>query len=259
MAGLRKPKTLSESLVYMVYGPSGVGKTSLADDPGFISLVINAAGEDGDAVLSHSEHCFVYDVNSWQELIDVYKGLQKGELPDEDGKPVQLSDLGINNVMLDSLGRLQELCKDYILQLAPDTRRPVKGIFGAQQDWGLLRDRFLNMVKAFHSLAKQKKFHLGLIAHSKEVQDENGMILIRPALQGGDTPEIVMAMTDATFFMYKKKDEEGNVRRYFITDADGKVFAKHRKPKTAPALPLQVEDPQISRIIKYLSGETTEL
>lgn len=257
---LMKPSQVREGFDGILYGSPKTGKTSTFGDCGLKVLLADLEG--GSAVLDGCENVDRIPIDSWEDMIELGKSIRQGYFVIEGEKIPFDWDM----VAIDSISRLQEICKDYIAKRhAPNRRREIKDQFGAQADWGDLRTLLTGMVKGFHSLTKagDKSIHIMWVAHKADVKDpvvDTKIIATKVQLQGGDTADIVMSYVDGIFYMVKGTDKESGKAKYgIITDTMGVNVAGVRQPKKAEKLPQFIENPVWNEVFEKLgynrSGE----
>lgn len=250
---LMKPSQVREGFHGILYGDPKTGKTSTFGDCGFKVLLADLEG--GSAVLDGCENVDRMPIEKWEDMIELGKGIRQGFFQIEGEKIPFDWDL----VVIDSISRLQEICKEYIAHTyAPNRRREIQGKFGAQADWGDLRSLLTGMVKGFHSLTKrgEESVHIMWVAHKANVKDplvETKVIATKIQLQGGDTAEIIMSYVDGMFYMLKAPHKETGEMVYGIfTDTSGVNVAGVRQPKKAEKLPKFIQNPHWQDIFTQL-------
>lgn len=259
MLKIMNPAKVREGFHFILYGDPKTGKTSTFGDCGFNVLVLDLEG--GSAVLDGCENIQRVPIEKWEDMVEVGESIRRGyfEAIDETGAKQKIP-ASFDLYVIDSISRLQEICKDYIaLRYAPSRRRDIQGKFGAQADWGDLRTLLTGMVKAFHSLTKagDKSVHIGWVAHKAMVKDpviDTKFIATKIQLQGGDTAEIIMSYVDGMFYMHKapKKDKPEELVYGIFTDTFGINVAGVRQPKKAERLPRFIENPNWKEVFDRL-------
>lgn len=259
MAGfdIEVPTESHEGAHVILYGNPKTGKTSTLDDPRMKVLHIDLEG--GSAVLSKANNVRRINVPEqarkrnclqFEVIVDIIKAIESGELS------------GFDAYALDSLTQMEDVVKEYIaLKYAPHRKREIQGKFGAQADWGDLKDLMTRTVKRVHSLTKRgdKSVHWIWIAHVAQVKDSvtNQITATKIQLQGSNTAEVVMSVVDAIFYMYNKSipSEDGNtveIERGILTKQFGPYVAGVRVPKGEDPLPPVIKDPVWSDIFEAL-------
>lgn len=254
---IKKPINSKEGIHSILYGDPKTGKTSTLDDPNMKILVIDLEG--GSAVLSDAPNTDIISVETLEELNEVFTLLKNNQFVDEEGNIVPF-DYGL--VAIDSITRLQDLVKDYVVRVvAPNRNREIKGKFGAQMDWGDFGIIMKDLVKFAHGLTKRgdQSINIMWIAHRDNVRDEvtGGIIGTQIKLQGSSGIEI-MSIVDAIFYMVKKDTQEG-LKFGVATRKMGIVEAGVRQSKKEERLPDVIENPVWSEIFTKLGYNVRKL
>lgn len=193
----------------VVYGASGIGKTSFA---GEAKNVIFASAEGGLLSIADKLPNYV-EIKSLQDLKDFYKYLKT-------------TPHNFDSVVIDSITEINEIIK---LDIEKKNGRAMQ-----LQDWGTLSKEIKNILRSFRDLAeepketdavKHKAINVLFIAQELyEDKDENGAASkIVPSLNG-------KASTDIAYFMdivgYMIVDKAG--QRKIITSSNPKLLTKDR-------------------------------
>lgn len=258
MSFATKPAEAVEAFHGILYGDSGTGKTSTLDDPDF--KVAHFDLEGGSSVLQGAPNIVRWDIPE----IAKKTGKHEYEVLNELGAAIRSGMFkDFDMVGIDSLTRYQEVVKDYVAtKFAPNRKREIIGKFGAQSDWGDLMDLMTRTFRAFHTLTKRGKdsIHIMWIAHVGKEFDEvtNAVVRTKVALQGSQTPDIVMSVVDGFFYMYNRpvldaeKKATGEIERGITTRTMGVFSAKARQSKRMEALPVRIVSPVWSEIFAKL-------
>jgi hypothetical protein len=191
----------------LLYGPGGVGKTTLAaylPAPLFIDL------QDGSKHLNVSR---VRSVKTWAEL--------RGTLAAIAENPPQ----GVKSIILDTATDAEELAKEHVIANRKTERgQSVESIegFGWGKGWQFVFDEFVALIADLDRIA-EKGLHVCLIAHevSRPVPNPSGEDYIRwePHLYTGDKKgrgsicERVFQWCDFAFFIgYDVFAEDGKAQ-----------------------------------------------
>jgi phage nucleotide-binding protein len=219
---LSKPEDQHDYYNILIYGPSGVGKTSLYYDAKD-TLVLDV--EHGTEVIKkdsyygkkdYESEVTILQLTSWEDLQGVFAGLQSGELT-------------FTNVILDSITDIRELCKDHVL--ATQKRNRVSEDTPSQQDWGVISERMRKMLRNFRSLP----INTIIIAREYTNKDaDTGTERIKPAV-GGKLEDDLPGMMNITVYMTVTTDG----KRVACFDLTGKYYAKDRTNR----FPKMLENP----------------
>ncbi|CAB4144014.1 AAA domain containing protein [uncultured Caudovirales phage] len=244
---ITKPAQAREGMHSVLYGKPKTGKTSTADDPKLKVLIADMEG--GTAVLTDAKNVDRVAITSYEEFVEFTEMVLRGYAEKK-------GDFNYDMIVIDSISRLQELIKSYVVRvLAPNRKREINGEFGAMADWGNLRELIMRDVKTYHGITKRgaNSIHVMWIAHEGVVKDEltEQAIATKIQLQGKDTSDIVMAHVDAIFYMWNKIDE-GVIKRGILTQNYGIFQAGVRQSKHREPLPVAIENPVWSDIYNKL-------
>lgn len=244
---ITSPAEVREGMHSILYGKPKTGKTSTADDPTFKVLIADLEG--GTAVLTDAKNVQRAEIKTYEDFVEFTKIVERGYIEKQ-------GDFDFDMIVIDSLTRLQEIIKSYVVRVvAPNRKREINGEFGAMADWGNLRELIIRDIKTYHALTKRGagSIHVMWIAHEGVVKDEltEQAIATKIQLQGKDTPDICMAHVDAIFYMYNKVDE-GKLKRGVLTQNFGIFQAGVRQSKHREPLPVVIENPVWSEIYEKL-------
>jgi hypothetical protein len=255
------PKKVTEStdgFHSILYGDPKVGKTTTLDDPNMKVLLLDMEG--GESVLKGAPNVDVVKIKNMEHLNAYAELLNKKQWINHEGK---LAPVTHGLIALDSITRLQDLVKDYVVRvIAPNRKREVKGVFGAQSDWGNFGTIISDLVKYFHLMTKRGEESLNVMwtAHrDNKYENPNAETQITGTqikMQGSSVP-IVMSVVDAIFYMNKVEKVNAETKKaqvhYFIqTDKMGIVEAGVRQSKRDERLPKVIENPVWSEIFTKL-------
>jgi hypothetical protein len=250
-----------EGMHFLLYGKPKSGKTTTLGECGFKVLLADLEG--GSAVLEGATNIDRIPIEKWEELIELGAAVKQGYIDYGNGEKFIIDhDL----VVIDSISRVQDLCKEWVATVyAPNRKREIQGKFGAQSDWGDLKDKITGTVKAFHALTKRgdNSIHVGWIAHEAiQTDDVTGLPTnTKIQLQGKDTADTIMSVVDAIFYMVKSvqpdpNDEKKQVIKYgILTEQSGIFQAAVRQSKfnkEAKKLPSAIMNPHWKTIFETL-------
>jgi hypothetical protein len=244
LAGLevRKVEERSSYFNILLYGDSGVGKTTLAgsaDEVPSMRPVLFIDIEGGTESLRHSyPEVETVRVTSWQEMQNVYNALYEGNHP-------------YKTVVLDSLTEIQKFNMYNIMndlaQKRPDLDPDVPGM----REWGKNLEQIRRMVRGFRDL----DMHTIFTALAKSDKDQKtGITTTKPSLSGKMADEVA-AFLDVVVYYYVKQIGDGSdaeFKRLLLTQKTDSQVAKDRSGK----LPMVVEAPTMSEIYRLMTSNT---
>lgn len=203
---INSPVEYSAKRKILIYGPSGVGKTSLYDG---IKDALVLDVEEGTSVLLKKDEMVkngtrIFPLKSWENLQNIFTLIQSGKL-------------SFTNIVLDSITDMQELCKDHVLET--QSRRRISDETPSQQDYGVISERMRKMLRNFRALDT----NIIYIARERYLKDEEtGAERIRPDVSGKLQDDLPGAM-DVTVYMTSKEGV-----RFAGFNLEGKYLAKDR-------------------------------
>lgn len=223
-----------DSLKFLVYGPAGSGKTTLAGTTGEPTIVISAeagllslASQDLDYIdISHDdEGNFIPASKRYDKLAEAFKFLNGDEARSK-----------YKWVVIDSLTEIGQLLTEKLQTKYPDRK-------DALVMWGEYSQELRSMIKAFRDL---RGYNVVFTALSQPDKDENGRRFMAIMLQG-KISEQLPGFFDEVFFYTQIEDQEGVARRVLVTGMTEKTPAKDRSGKLA-----QYERPHLGEIAKKI-------
>lgn len=259
MLNILSTEKTNEAIHCLLYGDPKTGKTTTLGECGLKVLLGDAEG--GSAVLEGASNITRIPLETYEDVLEFGKSVKQGYIDQGNGEKFIIDhDL----IALDSLGRIQDLCKEFIANVyAPNRKREIQGKFGALADWGDLEDQLTKLVKAFHVITKSgdKSKHVMWIAHKMVEVDGTGIpVGTKIQLQGKKTPDIIMSVVDSIFYMTKQvKDDKTTYG--VLTDTQGIYTAAVRQSKFNPdskPLPRVIGNPNWKKIFTALGYKIGE-
>lgn len=202
----------------LVYGQSGVGKTSLAKTA---EKPIILAIERGLLTLSDFDLPYI-DINNKEELTEAYNYLKDNN--------------DFETIFIDSLSRMAEL-------LMQEEKPKNKD---ARQAYMIVEEQINRIIEAFLSINKNVVF----IAKLKKQEDELSNTTFMPALPGEKMTQKLPYFFDEVFALRILSDDKG-LYRVIQTGGDGRWIAKDSSTK------LELwEEPNLTKIFNKIGGHT---
>lgn len=227
-------KVTEQRIKALVYGRSGVGKTSLARTLPIDGLLI--VDVEGGLLPISDLPIDMVKISSWGDLGELYQELLKEDMAKK-----------YKTIFFDSLSETNELLKKEIVSsIRPSKKGTSLGKLYdelmAQDDWQLLSVKMQNMIRMFRDLP----YNIVFTALEDEHKDERtGAITIVPSFNGRLALNIA-AFFDEVFRMVAR-EEGGEIHRYLYTSATERFIAKDR----SGMLDL-IEEPDLTKIFKKI-------
>jgi AAA domain len=172
----------------------------------------------------------VFQPTKWADLSELYNWLSS-ENHDR------------QTVIIDSITEAQRLGLDQIMQTSKTPDLPGIG------DYGKSNEQMVRAIRAFRGLASSKGMHVIFTALEAEDKDAgSGAVLVRPALTPKASAGICGAV-DAVGYLTVKEDA-----RVLILQQTDYIMAKFRQPLGSSAVPAQIKNPDLTRIIRAMQG-----
>jgi hypothetical protein len=231
-----KAKEAVQTMNFMVYGDSGVGKTRLlgsADEVPELRKIIYIDVEGGTmSIREPYPNVDVVRVKSFREIKEVYEALRG-------------SDHGYSTVCLDSVNEMQKFnMSDVMIELVktrPDLDPDIPGM----REWGKNLEQMRRYVRAFRDLPINTLFTCLSV---DEKDQKTGVTKKKPGLSGKLSGEIT-AFLDIVCYMYLK-EVEGKQTRMLLTGSTDTFTAKDRTAK----LPMVISEPTMKTIWNHIYG-----
>lgn len=213
----------SEQVKMLIYGQSGIGKTSLLGTmPAAETLIVSA--ESGLLCLA-DKAIDVTEVKSYDAVRAVYAYLAKNE---DEGK--------YKYIAIDSLTEISDLLVKH-LKAKDEYKNPSNVL----KMWGEFSDTMIGLVKAFRDLPR----HVAFSALSDDVND-GGIITKHPLISGNKAQKLLSSFFDEVFYLSINQDNEREV----FTQPTHSFIAKDRSGKLA-----SFEAPDLTQIIAKIQGK----
>lgn len=216
------------SVVMMLYGEGGVGKTTFgatAPKP-IIADCENGAKYFGMRGISVD----VAQIEKWADMREFLDYVKSDK---------------VETVVVDPIGELMDKLKRHMLAMG-DTKLVQKDGSPTMAGWGWLKKTMRDFIKVLRDTGK----NVILIAHIEENKDEDRLVK-RPKIETKISDDIVN-MVDVVGYMTVVQ-EEGETKRIIIVDpGNDKYTAKDRTGQLG-----KVIEPDFSKIVKACQGTET--
>lgn len=216
------------SLVMLVYGEGGVGKTTFASTAPK-PLIIDCEGGAKYFGLRGIK-VDVAQVKNWSDMRDVID-IAKGDKYD--------------TIVIDPIGELMDKLKRHMFALN-DSKLVQKDGSPTMAGWGWLKKTMRDYIKVLRDSGK----HIIIVAHIEEKSDEDRMIK-RPKIETKLSDDLV-TMVDVVGYMTIVQDE-GVAKRIIIVDpSNDKYTAKDRTGQLGKMI-----EPNFTNIVDACQGNKT--
>lgn len=230
----RKPEE-SKYLKALIHSPAGHGKThflgTAQDDPRtFPMAFLNFEG--GEQTLSGLD-IDVFDIRDSKDYEEVYKDLLKGTTP--------YKSVGVDSITETQISMLLEILgHDTINRADPDQL--------AQQDWGIILVRMRRIVRQY---VKMLPMHVFMTALSKDDVVARVGTVKAPQVQGAFASELP-GVLDVVAYLALTQNEDDETERLLLLHSNPKFSVKARTPWTGPAVPSEIVDPTVTKLLDAL-------
>jgi hypothetical protein len=246
LGGLEVVKVQDERgfINWLIYGESGIGKTTLAGSCDMVELLQPVIFIDIEGGTQSLEDVYPnvqkVRVTSWPEMQQVYHDLYMG------GHPWR-------TIVLDSLTEIQRFNMEHVMQKAQEKSDDRKGFdpdVPAQRDWGVSSSQLKRMIRGFRDLPMNTIF----TALAQERQDKKtGRVSILPDLPGKLAQQVPGLLDIVSYYYLKDLGDEGvdgydGEQRILLNDKTEKIMAKSRVGK----LPQTVIAPTMPQLFKLM-------
>jgi phage nucleotide-binding protein len=232
-----KAQTRGQYLNLMIYGDSGIGKTTLAGSADAViemspTLVVDVEG--GTESLRHAyPNVDVVRVKTWYEMQQVYDELHAGRHH-------------YKTIILDSLTEIQKFSMYQIMEDLVDRKEDADPDVPGMREWGKNIEQIRRFVRAFRDLPMNVIF----TALSKEDKNpRTGKSKTNPSLSGKLAGEIPAFLDVVLYYYIKRVDDEE--QRLLLSAPTETVTAKDRTAR----LPIVMDAPTMEKIYHCILGK----
>lgn len=201
----------------LVYGQSGVGKTTLIRT---LPNPIILSAESGLLSLAGEDLPFI-EVKTMEELREAYAFVASSDY---------------DTVALDSISEIAEIC------LSAEKKKTKDG----RAAYGMLNEIISDLIRAFRDIPGKNVF---FIAKAEKETDQDGKILWGPSMPGKTLSNGLAYHFDLVLALRAEKNAEGQTVRALMTETDGLWQAKARGFKLNPW-----EAPDLGAVIEKVRG-----
>lgn len=204
---------------WLIYAPSGVGKTVLAGTaPKALFLTVEAAGTESAKARGSEADEWVCD--SWEELQAAHTWLKEGGYTEYEW------------VILDSISEMQELCWRDQLEGAKASNSSRSLFQAAIQDYAIVDNKIKALVDSFNRLPVNILYTAQQMALETEDSDGDDIIMVLPlvgrAKNGAPLSNLICGKVTVVGLLTIKEDKDGNPYRRLWTQGGERWIAKDR-------------------------------
>lgn len=249
LARIKRASDLEQHERFLIYGGSGVGKTRLvASAPKCLIIDVD---EKGTGSTRRDSNPYVYPVDKWTDLIEVFWFLQEG-------------DHDFESVGIDGVTAMQTLCMNFVLgdEAARDASRDPD--MPSRQAWGKVGQLMKTQITNFRNLPMNVIFTA--LTRTKTVgddEDDMGETITGPACSPSVSGHLEAAVDTIGYLMNREvvvKNKAGDkkkvTRTRLIVGPSPKYVTKDRNGLFGE----YIDQPDISKMLRsiYDSEDTTD-
>jgi len=235
-----------DGLNLVVFGYGGCGKTT---------LIANAQDSEAGADV------FIIDTDKGMKSLGDREDVVVWRGPDPENKPLTWEDIiriidwlkrtehTYRTIGFDSITAAYRLCLAYVMKSSPTPDMP------SQPEYGKANELMLAVIRDMkESFSVRKGWNVVYTAHAEEMKDEStGTVLIRMAI----TPGVVKGLYQIVDAIgYLSESPKDRTRRMILKNTP-KVVAKYRQPQSGPQVPLELDNPNLGRLLEHVKGTRT--
>lgn len=229
------PRQLSEVMTALIYGPKGVGKTTVGASAAAVesmSPVVLCAFEDGTSSIGASHPDLpIFRPEDWEQALDFFE-----EIVNED--------TGIKTVIIDTAAEAQQYIYDWSVANYGDS--------DGYKKWANVYEQFIKIIKALH----KAQINVIVLAHDDRVKDQVAQsIFVSPYFQGNksdmELPKIFDIMGRLTI-----EGEGDDAERVLQLEPSGRVVAGNR---SEGRLPSHMVNPTMTKIKDALTNNPPKI
>jgi hypothetical protein len=226
-----------------IFGHPGSGKTTLAataqDSDASRDVLFVDFGDAGIRSIQDRKDIQVFAAmkdGEWDGVIRVSEYLKRGKHP-------------FKTLVFDTLSGAQKMALRKVMTVSPTPGTP--GI----QDYGKANELVLALVNDWCAMSRETGINVIFNVHALETKDEDsGIIYIRMALTPGVREGLLQRVDAVGYLSEERKGAQKPPVHKLVLRSNARVLAKYRQPRTGPQLPLEIENPNLGRIVEHSKG-----